>query len=412
MVMLYFIQDKGQIEEQSDNSSAAGQTSVDDKKPFDSCIIPVSHYWYVNHIYKDDIKRIEKQNKVKLKSDVIVKCEAEQEDGTPAEALSDFTDLIQKYLSESSGSVVPLKYVNPDQWSDALKTIKKNENKLLVMMTSEEITICGPKRSQDDFSQTINAMQKIKVPPEVDKFGSRSSLLKIKTTIRDDLINTGLTMEEDQWKKILSFHESVATIKSKFNVDFKESSNNRGKVNVKAVYNRPEENAAMESHAIRALLQLYQKTLTSPLSLLPHSATGFNLSLKNFDQEHLSGEASTVSELNGNSTQQDNKAPSGEDSKEERCPICLDSFTNKKQLKCKHEFCDSCLQETKKHQGPICPICKDVFGVIEGDQPNGTMRWDRFGHSLPGFPGYGHIVITYCIPSGTQTVIIYYLLLF
>ncbi|XP_013885870.1 E3 ubiquitin-protein ligase DTX3L [Austrofundulus limnaeus] len=223
-------------------------------------------------------------------------------------------------------------------------------------------------------------------------------------TINDDFINTGLTMEQDQWKKMSSFHEKVATIKSKFNVDFKESTNRQDEVTVKAVYNGPVGNVAMENHAIRALLQLYQKTLNSHLSLSqPNGASGFNLSLNNLDKGYLSGEASNGPELNGNLTQQENKTPSGEDSKEERCPICLDSFTNKKQLKCKHEFCDKCLRETKKHQGPICPICKDVFGVIEGDQPVGTMRWDKIGYPLSGFPGCGHIVITYNIPSGKQT---------
>ncbi|XP_017271233.1 E3 ubiquitin-protein ligase DTX3L isoform X2 [Kryptolebias marmoratus] len=389
--------DKGQFEEQSDTVSAAGHTSVDDKTPSDTCILPVSHFWFVNQIYRKEIQRIEKQNKVKLKSHVTVTFEAEQEDGTPAEALSDFTTLIQKCLPESSGSFVPLKFVDPDQWSDALKAIK-NDNKLLVTMTSEEMIICGPSQSQRAFSRVINAVQKTNQPRE-DEFRSLAPHVKIIMTITDPLAHAGLTMEEGQWKMISSFHDKVAAIKSKFNVDFKESNNGQGEVNVKAVYRSPGGNPAMESHAVRALLHLYQKSLTSPFHLSqPRGATGFDCSA-----DFLSEKASNGPELNGNSTQQNNNTATGGDEQDDKCPICLDSFTSKKQLKCKHEFCKACLQKSMKHNGPICPVCKDVFGAMEGDQPEGKMTWFKSPSSLPGFEGFGHIIITYDIPHGKQT---------
>uniref|UniRef100_A0A3Q3B4G2 E3 ubiquitin-protein ligase n=1 Tax=Kryptolebias marmoratus TaxID=37003 RepID=A0A3Q3B4G2_KRYMA len=151
-----------------------------------------------------------------------------------------------KCLPESSGSFVPLKFVDPDQWSDALKAIK-NDNKLLVTMTSEEMIICGPSQSQRAFSRVINAVQKTNQP------------------------------REDEFR-----------------------------------------------------------------SLAPH-------------------------------------------------------------LKCKHEFCKACLQKSMKHNGPICPVCKDVFGAMEGDQPEGKMTWFKSPSSLPGFEGFGHIIITYDIPHGKQT---------
>uniref|UniRef100_A0A4W6FD15 E3 ubiquitin-protein ligase n=1 Tax=Lates calcarifer TaxID=8187 RepID=A0A4W6FD15_LATCA len=72
-------------------------------------------------------------------------------------------------------------------------------------------------------------------------------------------------------------------------------------------------------------------------------------------------------------------------------------------LTCKHEFCEECLEQAKKGSGPICPVCKDVFGVIEGDQPDGKMSWTTYSSPLPGFPDCGTIVIDYHIPSGTQT---------
>ncbi|XP_037535814.1 uncharacterized protein LOC119412849 [Nematolebias whitei] len=393
-----FYQDKGQFGGQSDGVSAAGLAPADGKRPSEECPVAVSHFWYMNHVYKEEIERIAQRNGVKMKSEVIVKFEAEQDDGAPAAALSDFTDLVQKCLPDCNGSVVPLKILAPHNWRDALRIISKHENKLLITTTSEEMSVFGPSTSQGVFRKTINAMQKTE--SEEGDFRSQSPHLKIKMTIIDPLTDAGLTMGQDQWKKISSCHQQVATIKSKFNVDFKESSNGQGEVNVKAVYNRAGGNAAMESHAVRALLRLYQKVLTSPLPLtLPSGAAGFN---------SPSEEAFNEPELNGNPSQQNDDAPSGVGAtgggdNDEKCSICLDLFTNKKRLKCKHEFCEDCLRETKKHNGPICPICKDVFGMMEGDQPDGKMTWYQSPGSLPGFPGCGHIIITYDIPSGKQT---------
>uniref|UniRef100_A0A3Q2CQE3 E3 ubiquitin-protein ligase n=1 Tax=Cyprinodon variegatus TaxID=28743 RepID=A0A3Q2CQE3_CYPVA len=91
------------------------------------------------------------------------------------------------------------------------------------------------------------------------------------------------------------------------------------------------------------------------------------------------------------------------DGKDDQCCICMSEFTNKEQLKCKHAFCKDCLQMVVQHSGPICPICKDVFGVVKGNQPEGTMRWRKHNYAdLPGFPGCGHIEITYNIPEGKQ----------
>ncbi|KAL4655549.1 E3 ubiquitin-protein ligase DTX3L-like [Arapaima gigas] len=91
------------------------------------------------------------------------------------------------------------------------------------------------------------------------------------------------------------------------------------------------------------------------------------------------------------------------DAGEYRCPICLDTFTNKQQLCCKHEFCFECLEQSVKIRGPQCPVCKKTFGMMEGDQPDGEMKWRHILTSLPGFPDCGTIEISYWIPGGVQT---------
>ncbi|MCJ8744703.1 hypothetical protein PDJAM_G00121610 [Pangasius djambal] len=88
---------------------------------------------------------------------------------------------------------------------------------------------------------------------------------------------------------------------------------------------------------------------------------------------------------------------------EDNCPICLDTFTQKSKLNCGHEFCKKCLERSIKSSGEICPLCKKIFGILKGNQPDGTMRVQHKHTHLPGFPRCGTIEISYNIPDGIQT---------
>ncbi|XP_078364668.1 tripartite motif-containing protein 3-like [Oculina patagonica] len=87
---------------------------------------------------------------------------------------------------------------------------------------------------------------------------------------------------------------------------------------------------------------------------------------------------------------------------ETQCPICQDTVSlNARTLKCKHVFCVDCLETASKHDNR-CPVCKEVQGVIRGNQPRGTMQFHRSCLSLPGYYECGRIIIDYHFPSGTQ----------
>uniref|UniRef100_A0A671YDH1 E3 ubiquitin-protein ligase n=2 Tax=Sparus aurata TaxID=8175 RepID=A0A671YDH1_SPAAU len=206
-----------------------------------------------------------------------------------------------------------------------------------------------------------------------------------------------------------SFSDEVDKIKKKFSVDFKDLGVHHGKVNVKAHYKRSGGNSSMESHAVRALLHLCQKIATSPKNITQHQgATGFSGSTKNSSTTSEGASSGPVvnnqSEYSTCKTEDSiGEGATAGDNEDEECPICKDTFKNRKQLKCKHEFCEECLEQSKKHMGPVCPVCKDVFGVIEGIQPDGTMSSYKSDLSLPGFEDCGTIVIDYYLPSGEQT---------
>lgn len=406
---LFLLQENMQLDKQSDfNSSAGASSAAASSAAEETCLVPVGHFFYVNHIFNKELKRIEEKNGINIKAEVNVTFEAARGDGSPQNALSEFITLVQKCLGDSHSSVIPLKHLGAEELKDTLKIIKTPENKLLLALSSQEMIVYGPKRSQDAISESLKAT--MKSPTGSHSFNEFNESPDIGMSIKDPLTAAGLTINEDHWRLMTtSFSEHVSKIKAKFGVRFQESAIGPSTVRVKAVHKRSGGNAAMESHAARALLHLYQEIVTSPMNL---SARGDASASPNSWEDLYTAEGiSSGPVLNGKSGHSSLKATASVeqgatagDSPEETCPICMDTFTNKKQLKCKHEFCEECLAKSKKSMGSICPVCKDVFGVVTGDQPEGTMTSFLQNYSLPGFPKCNTIVITYDIPSGIQKV--------
>ncbi|XP_072197344.1 E3 ubiquitin-protein ligase DTX3L [Excalfactoria chinensis] len=88
---------------------------------------------------------------------------------------------------------------------------------------------------------------------------------------------------------------------------------------------------------------------------------------------------------------------------DDKCPICMETISDKAILpKCKHEFCKSCI-ETALEYKQTCPVCNTVYGIMQGDQPEGRMHFKRISTPLPGYPSCGTIQIEYVMQSGIQT---------
>ncbi|NXN76393.1 DTX3L ligase, partial [Himantopus himantopus] len=120
-------------------------------------------------------------------------------------------------------------------------------------------------------------------------------------------------------------------------------------------------------------------------------------------------EATGASENKYNGRQKNNlssevqsKAKTEEDD-EDVCPICMERIKNKEILrKCNHAFCKSCIDQAMTYK-QACPVCGTVYGLVEGDQPEGKMSTRTMSSSLPGYPSCGTIEITYSMHGGIQT---------
>lgn len=125
-----------------------------------ACDIPMLHYWYVNQAYKREIERIEKESGGKVIAEMKLTFKPHQKDGNPNFAFSEFTNLVQKCSAESRGFTFPLRKVNPEGLKDTMEIIQRPENKLWIALSSEDITVCGPRESQDAIRKSLNAAQK------------------------------------------------------------------------------------------------------------------------------------------------------------------------------------------------------------------------------------------------------------
>ncbi|XP_029539046.2 E3 ubiquitin-protein ligase DTX3L-like isoform X2 [Oncorhynchus nerka] len=431
--------------------------------------VPLNHFVYLNQAYRKEMEDIEKRNGVKINAEVKVSIiEDTQTTGRDVmltKAHQEFSDLFQKYVVDLDSISTHLTHGDPGDLMNTLKNIQNEETRLVLNVSANGCVVFGP-------AQSIMAVRKaLGVKTTIMTFGmDHSSTEKasgfaggpvlrspktprmIGMDIKDPLFSHGLAMDQTHWDLMKSaFHEKITAIKNKFRVDFMEEKS-PGKVKIKTRPTTPHTPPAvsLESHAIRALMHLYQKVATSAMSchlLDPTHAKTVGDKLEEIHPRHrcvwagenygpwrliglpqhlgpavkelemmlkrpmfkeedkhkieYPGDRSSTGAAMGGAVGDGGATGGPED---DNCSICMDIFINKRKLSCSHEFCTECLRKAVKFSGPTCPLCKDVFGKVEGDQPEGTMKVKHESyHCIPGYHGYGVIVISYDIPGGKQT---------
>ncbi|NXU47988.1 DTX3L ligase, partial [Turnix velox] len=152
----------------------------------------------------------------------------------------------------------------------------------------------------------------------------------------------------------------------------------------------PEHLNAAEKHMVK-LLNI--EDLTQTKNRAPPSS----------DLGYLDATGTSERKDNGKLSSERQSVEKTEDSSKDECPICMETIKNKEILrKCKHAFCKECIDKAMAYK-QICPVCNAVYGLMEGNQPEGTMSVTKLSSSLPGYPSCGTIEIVYNMHGGIQT---------
>uniref|UniRef100_A0AAZ3R8X7 E3 ubiquitin-protein ligase n=1 Tax=Oncorhynchus tshawytscha TaxID=74940 RepID=A0AAZ3R8X7_ONCTS len=426
---------------------APGQTEI-------SFPVPLTLFGYINQAYQKEMEDIEKRNGVEINADVKVSIKEDSEKTGRGcllpKAYQELIDLFQKCAGDFHSISAHLPHMNLEDLQNTLKNIQNEESRLVLNVSANSCNAFGPKQSmvavRKDFgvghSSTVKTFGMDHSSTD-EAFGSgrRSTEIpqKIVLDIKDSLVSSGLSMDPAHWELIQKiFDEQIKAIQNKFGVVFMNNPS-QGKVRVTTRPIKSQHTASLESHAIRALMHLYQKVATSTMScyLLDTTQAGTVGDMlekirsrhqcvgagENYGPwrliglpEHLGPAVKELEEkLGGPVFKEEDKqrivypedfntgAAEMGATGEATCPICMDIFTNKEKLSCTHEFCKECLRRSVESMGPSCPVCKDVYGKVEGDQPDGTMTHTISYTNLPGFTQCDTIVINYDIPDGKQT---------
>ncbi|XP_071233472.1 E3 ubiquitin-protein ligase DTX3L-like isoform X3 [Salvelinus alpinus] len=380
-------------------------------------------------------------------------------------AHQEFSDLFQKCVVDLDCISTHLTPGDPGDLMNTLKNIQNEETRLVLNVSANGCVVFGPAQSIMAVGKAFGMKTTVMTfgmdhssTEKASGFAGGPVLRSPKTPrmigmdIKDPLLSHGLAMDQTHWDLIKSaFHEKITAIKNKFGVDFmEEKSPGKVKIKTRPTTSHTPQAVSLESHAIRALMHFYQKVATSAMSchlLDPTHAKTVGDKLEEIHPRHrcvwagenygpwrliglpqhlgpavkelemmlkmpmfkeedkhkieYPGDRSSTGAATGGAVGDGGATGGPED---DNCSICMDRFINKTKLSCSHEFCTDCLRKAVEFSGPSCPLCKDMFGKVEGDQPEGTMKVKHESYPcIPGYRGYGMIVITYDIPSGKQT---------
>ncbi|KAK7119913.1 hypothetical protein R3I94_021674 [Phoxinus phoxinus] len=455
-------------------------------------LVPLYQFWYMHHAYRKELEQIEKHYGVSISAEVSVSITPTTSPipDSVTKATDDFEKLVQECVGSFSDAAINHNHLDSDIVKQALHAIQSEEAKMMFSMSASDYRFFGPKKYTDVIKRAVEGTrmesQFNDKSSQMNKDNNFSPHRRSSFNMDTKDLPTHLEMDKVHWDLMkLSYKEQLLQLETKYGVSFnEEKQQNKLTIKIQARY-KGVQHTNLESHAIRALTQLYQKLASAAVTCElknPTDATLVGSAVEKLQQEHhcvvaedalsrwrlvglpehlgpaiaeiekmlqkrvfddkkkksigysedvphargikwnptpdygpgavggsVRGEGLDLkgwSEAKGFTDDlKENSRNNSKDAhaEEETCPICMDSFTDKRKLKCGHEFCQECIRMSVESMGSICPVCKEVFGILEGNQPDGTMRVTNSSSSLSGYPDCGTIEITYDIPNGIQT---------
>ncbi|XP_073503658.1 E3 ubiquitin-protein ligase DTX3L isoform X2 [Phyllobates terribilis] len=388
-------------------------------------------YEYITEIYKEEVTQMEKRCKVevtegkKSKDVTYIRLNPVAPDSSVERAKQIFIEKIQAVTKDWSQKEAPISAMRAPL--EDIKPYMKEHHKTLVLVDGDRVILRGPER---ELSLAVEALQKV----EGRSLHPRRVITVSSRDMRSEVIVDARHM--DIMKKLKS--REMEELQQKYRVMMDEEGKDKNvRVTFRAMNGAPD----LRAHACHSFTSLLQSTIVNLRRKTVHRNLENGERLEQFRMELEKAGLDVILEYDKDSIiliaspilldfaeqklreffkvkDVQGTAASGRDSEEamdtsnppstkaraeeERCPICLDQMTNKKVLpKCKHEFCADCLQKSLDMK-PVCPVCCVPYGVVIGNQPDGTMKYTTSAQSLVGYPGCGTIQIQYDIPGGIQ----------
>ncbi|XP_048110306.1 uncharacterized protein LOC125301675 isoform X2 [Alosa alosa] len=246
--------------------------------------VPLYQYWYLNHMHRKEIESIEEKHGVTIKADVCVS--VEETTGANSKSVTNASQEFQEMFLKCAADIVS---VPVPSVVALVKEIQSLDDKLMLNTSAQNGKLVGPrnhvaiaqrelnlidykddprsKRSESawqDTAQNMNLRERWDAPKVIEM------------NIKDPLLSKGLHITNgclELMKK--AFKKQIKDLENKFGVDFQEKKTDED-VTITA-QTRGNQIVNLEMNALRALMSLYQKALTTtmycPLQNASHNQT-------------------------------------------------------------------------------------------------------------------------------------------
>lgn len=232
--------------------------------------VPLFHYWYLNHMYRKEIERIQEKHGVTFKADVRVSANNASE--TNHKSFTDATFEFQQLFRECANDIDSVSVANVDL---LVKEIKNLDTKLMLNASAQNWCIIGPR------DQVAAAKIMLNVPAKADdpkpEQSDRKHLNKtpnqnlhedsrwrgprgVEMDVKDSVLLNGLNISEIHWELMkTAFKKQIKDLENKFGVNLIETkTHDRVTITALSIGNQM---ANLEVNSLRALTSLYQKAV-------------------------------------------------------------------------------------------------------------------------------------------------------
>ncbi|XP_075789329.1 E3 ubiquitin-protein ligase DTX3L [Pelodiscus sinensis] len=409
--------------------------------------VPSALYEYFNHVFEEQIKKLQERFKVKIKSKendhglTSVCFISVEKSGLADKARQSFINDFQKGIADLKQEKVTLS--NRSQLNETLQKLNTKFRRLLAKNEGNTVILRGPANeilAAKKFLEEENTNSPVENP--------------VKITSEAYSFRNGIEVDSVRLRLLETiFNKEIEAINQKFDT-IMETKGYPQSQTVFVIFKPKTKNLDMSAHAYESFITAFQKAaaineeekkqLTKSFNNLQQENAGITiqekekkLNLQSLPDVHADGKhmgrslnfespasfkeeraltyGGSYASASGTSWNADdkkmNRVPLKEQSRpqiaggeeaKDQCAICMDKIHQKEVLKCKHEFCKACIQEAMKYK-PVCPVCNTFYGLLKGNQPDGTMTSLNMNYSLPGYPHCGTIKIDYNMRGGIQT---------